>query len=307
VLVARRALPAALVVLVAVLGGCSGAGQTTRLVTPAATAASSAGTTSPGTTTAPGATPATVPPGAKAAVDLAVALRSTAGDANVVVDVRASGYAPRGRDDAAALAAVRDLRVDYGDGVQAAVGGTGVGGAFCGKKTRLGVLALEQSVEHVYARPGTYTLTVAVSTCRPDSAAARTTSRDLRVVVTRPPAGARGVTLDVRRASPDGERQIVLGATASGSAPRGRGATGSSGAAVMGVEVDFGDGTKDDGPAAAAGCAPDASAAPLRFTDERRHTYAKAGTWTVSYTLLTCAPGAATTTPTTRTLEVTVR
>lgn len=314
-LVVPAVLPAALAALV-MLTACSAgspARRPTQPVTQQVTAAAAV-TPAPATTTtavpaAHAATPAplvtatTVPPGAKPAVDLDVALRSAAGDPDVVVDVRATGYAPRARGDAGPLAAVPDVRVDYGDGVQTAVGGT----AFCGRKTRLGVLAFGHSVEHVYARPGAYTLTVSVSTCRQGSTAARTTSRDLDVVVARPPAGAGGVTLDVRRASPDGARRIELGVTASGSAPRGLGATGAAGAAVMGVEIDFGDGTLDDGPAAAAGCDPAAAAAPLRFADTRRHTYAKAGTWTVSYTLLTCTPGAATTTPTTRTLQVIVR
>ena len=87
----------------------------------------------------------------------------------------------------------------------------------------------------------------------------------------------------------------------------GSGAAGGAGAALMGVAVDFGDGTLDDGPATAPGCDAAAAPGPLRFTDERKHTYVKAGTYTVTYTLLTCAPGAATTTPTTRTLKVTVR
>ena len=310
---ARPVLVPLAVALVAALAACSGGSSPaapTKPVTPAAAATTGpASSSSSSSSSGPAATgpvvPTTVPPGAKPAVDLELALRSTSGAPDVRVDVDASGFAPRGRGDAGPLAAVQDVRVDYGDGVQADVGGRA--DVLCGKRSRLGVLALRQSVEHTYARPGSYTLTVDVVTCRPGSAAARATSRDLEVVVTAPPAGAQGVTLDVRPTSPAGARQLVLGVTASGTAPRGAGAAGGAGAALMGVAVDFGDGTLDDGPATAPGCDAAAAPGPLRFTDERKHTYVKAGTYTVTYTLLTCAPGAATTTPTTRTLKVTVR
>lgn len=251
------------------------------------------------TTTSTAATAAAVPAGATPAVEVAVALRSAAGDADVVVDVAATGFAPSGPNGGPAV--VSDARVDYGDGVQAPLADL-VGGS-CSRGAPLGVLAVQRSVGHVYARPGTYTLTVAVATCRPGSTAARTTSRDLQVVVTRPPAGAAGVALDLRTTSPTGAAEVVLAVSATGTAPR---APGTTAAALMGVAVDFGDGTQDDAPPAAT-CDPAAPDAPLRFTDERRHTYARPGTFTVSYSLLTCVRDTATTTPTTRTLQVTVR
>lgn len=277
------------------------------------TPSASAGAPSPTTAAVASSTP--VPVGARRSVRLALALRSRPGDAAVEVAATASGFAPRGLDAATGGltpdAGIQAVHVDFGDGTQENhLDGAASATTVCRKDAPLGVLAVGSVLRHSYARPGRYTLTYSLSTCATGSAQARTTSRDLVVRVSEPPTAADGVALGLREASPGGDRVVEVSATAYGTAPRGvdpgSGRT-SAHAAVVGVEVDFGDGTLDDSSGAGVRCDPAAPAGTLSFTDTRRHTYARAGRFTVTYTLLTCTPGGSGPLPTTRTVEVTIR
>ncbi|WP_143448915.1 hypothetical protein [Kineosporia sp. A_224] len=280
--------------------------------TPVVTASATTAAPSPTTAAAAG-TP--VPAGARRTVRLRLALRSRPGDAAVEVAATASGFAPRGLDAATGGltpdAGVQAVHVDFGDGTQENhLDGAASATTVCTKGAPLGVLTVGGVLRHSYARPGRYTLTYSLSTCATGSAQARTTSRDLVVRVSEPPPPADGVALGLREASPGGDRVVELSATAYGTAPRGvdpgTGRT-SAHAAVLGVEVDFGDGTLDDSSGAGVRCDPAAPAGTLSFTDTRRHTYTRAGRFTVTYTLLTCTPGGSRPLPTTRTVEVSVR
>lgn len=280
---------------------------------PAVDPASTATVVPVATTTGPTptATSVPVPAGAQPQVDVLLTLTSLPGAAEVEVGAVVTGIAPRTADATGALSVdggIAGVVVDFGDGSQDGRDGNR---SRCEPTAPLGVLSFSDLRTHTYAKPGTYTLTYTVSTCAPGSTAAVAHPFDLVVDVAQLPAAGSGGTVNLELVQAvDAGRRLVLGATASGTAPQAyvagtRKVTPTAG--VVGFAVDFGDGSSDDSGPPAATCASTGAAATLTYSDSRTHTYSKAGTYTVSYTLLTCEKGTDRTASTTRTVSVTVR
>ncbi|WP_088290685.1 hypothetical protein [Kineosporia sp. A_224] len=252
---------------------------------------------------------------AKASVSTTLRLISAAGARSVVVSALTSGTAPLTLDGALGSlntdpeSPVQGVVVDFGDGAK---DGADPGTAVCAEGTPLRRFRFSNTLRHTYSAPGTYTLTYTVRTCVPGKDDATTpTTRSLKVVVTQGPAAAAPVTT-LRLTSAPGERAVTVAARTRGTVPMtvdGSTVELNTGpqAWLMGTAVDFGDGSVDGSDPGTATCS---SGTPLTTVDLARrlaHTYAKAGTYTLTYTMRSCVPGTDTDRPTTATLQVVVR
>lgn len=125
--------------------------------------------------------------------------------------------------------------------------------------------------------------------------------------------GAPQVTTTLTLTSGAGERAVSVDAVTRGRAPLtidGATVELNTGpeAWLMGTVVDFGDGGTDGSDPGSATCAADTPLTDVDRRSELSHTYAAAGTYTITYTVRSCrADQSGSTTDSTATLRVTVR
>lgn len=107
-------------------------------------------------------------------------------------------------------------------------------------------------------------------------------------------AGVAALKVTLTRTSPDGARAVAVSAVIAGLVPQVLDGTGVPLAAaqteVMGTRVAWGDGALDGSDAGDVTCSAKGTLVKLSETFDLSHTYAKPGTYTMSFTAGACAP-----------------